>query len=677
MNATHLASRLLVKKDANGNIFTKRQRTILEPETQKTPWFIRNRLIILFIMAGLIPTLSSTYINLQKVETELFKNNKDRLSSLKEEKKRQIENYFDQIKKQAIIFSSNFTIISAMEDFTMGFVNAFEESNGKLKVGYEKKLHDRYRYQVKITSGADSLDVKRWYPYGKTSQLLQAQYISENKYPIGEKYKLDSANDDSLYSEAHQEYHPYIRQLLETFGYYDIFLVEPETGFIVYSVYKKIDYATSLKTGPYTNTAIGKVFKAALKDNDQDAVFMEDFEPYAPSYNASAGFISSPIYSGERLIGVLIFQIPIKKIENVMTNNHAWEKVGLGESGEVYLVGQDFKLRSNSRFLIENPDEYFKQLQTLKVKSKIIERSKTLKTSIGINEIKTPSSKGALKGESGFSIFQNYRGINVLSSYSPLEILGLKWGILAEINEAEALAIRDELRNEAIISSLTAIVLFSILGTMITSRIAKPTQKTLSVAQNISQGNLKQPKLEINSKDEIRQLVAIFNQMTHSLNLFMKQTMVLDDPPNFATEEFKGLKNDLAGVFHNLNCEIRNLTSQAITIAKEDLNNPVLKEEIPSNLGEAFYKITQKMLWFYEQITIIATNDLKNKSLVDDNEGTLNAMVKNLRETKEEIEEINAIVIKSSHTLTQEAERLRGVSDQMSQEVEQAKGIPH
>jgi methyl-accepting chemotaxis protein len=658
VNATNLASRLLVKKDANGNIFTKKHTAILEPETQKTSWYIRNRLIILVIMAGLIPTLSSTYINLKHVETELFKNNKDRLSSLKEEKKRQIENYFDQLKKQAIIFSSNFTIISAMEDLTMGFVNAFEESNGKLKFGYEKKLRDRYHYHVKATSGSDNIDLKKWYPYGKTSQLLQAQYISENKFPIGEKHKLDSANDGSLYSEAHQEYHPYIRQLLETFGYYDIFLVEPETGFIVYSVYKKIDYATSLKTGPYENTAIGKAFKAASKGNNRDAVFMEDFEPYAPSYNASAAFISSSIYSGEKLIGVLIFQVPIEKIENVMTSNHAWKDVGLGESGEVYLVGQDFKLRSNSRFLIENPNEYFKQLQTLKVKSEIIERSKALKTSIGINEIKTPSAIEALKGKSGFSVIQNYRGINVLSAYSPLEIIGLKWGILAEIDEAEALAIRDELRKEAIISFLIAIILLSILGALLKNQTSK----------NISQSNSEQPILTINSKDEIKQLTTMFNQMVHSLNLFLKHVDDLsvgkfrEEASIFSIEEFKDSKSNLQEALINLNREMRKLTIHAIAIANDDLSASILKEKIPGELSEAIYKMTQRMLWFCEQATNLDNNDLKNKLMVDNNDATLGhsmaIIVKSLRETSKGIEEINTMVIKSSSSLTEEARRL-------------------
>ncbi|MDB2416509.1 hypothetical protein N9W42_04000, partial [Pseudomonadales bacterium] len=76
-----------------------------------------------------------------------------------------------------------------------------------------------------------------------------------------------------------------------------------------------------------------------------------DYQPYLPSHNAPAAFFASPIFQGEEQFGVLIFQIPVDQINNVMTGNQQWTEHGLGASGETYLVGQDFTLRSASRFL--------------------------------------------------------------------------------------------------------------------------------------------------------------------------------------------------------------------------------------------------------------------------------------------------------------------------------------
>ena len=93
---------------------------------------------------------------------------------------------------------------------------------------------------------------------------------------------------------------PRIRSYLEKFGFYDIFLIDNETGHIVYSVFKEVDFATSLLTGPYKETNFARAFKAASQANDKDFVKLVDFEPYYPSYNAPASFIASPIFNGSR-----------------------------------------------------------------------------------------------------------------------------------------------------------------------------------------------------------------------------------------------------------------------------------------------------------------------------------------------------------------------------------------
>ncbi len=80
---------------------------------------------------------------------------------------------------------------------------------------------------------------------------LQYQYIAANPHPLGSKSNLDRANDGSRYSELHGALHPFLRTALRQFGLYDIFLIEPRSGTIVYTVFKELDFATSLVNGPY------------------------------------------------------------------------------------------------------------------------------------------------------------------------------------------------------------------------------------------------------------------------------------------------------------------------------------------------------------------------------------------------------------------------------------------
>ena len=75
-----------------------------------------------------------------------------------------------------------------------------------------------------------------------------------------------------------------------------------------------------------------------------------DFKPYAPSHGAPASFISQAILDENgSLAGILVFQMPIAKINNVMQ-----VAAGMGESGETYIVGKDGFMRSDSRFSDES-----------------------------------------------------------------------------------------------------------------------------------------------------------------------------------------------------------------------------------------------------------------------------------------------------------------------------------
>ncbi len=62
-------------------------------------------------------------------------------------------------------------------------------------------------------------------------------------------------NDGSNYSKFHAVYHDHLHELKNLFGMEDIFLVDPLTGYIVYTEAKGLDFTTSLIDGPYAANA--------------------------------------------------------------------------------------------------------------------------------------------------------------------------------------------------------------------------------------------------------------------------------------------------------------------------------------------------------------------------------------------------------------------------------------
>ncbi len=153
-------------------------------------------------------------------------------------------------------------------------------------------------------------------------QELQRLYITENPHPTGQKDALMKADDGSVYSTVHGEYHPFFHELQVRGGYYDIFLFDTD-GNLVYSVFKELDYATNMRTGVWKDTDLAAAFVAANTLPDGQHVFF-DFAPYGPSADAPASFIATPLFDevGER-IGVLAFQMPVDRINEIMAPDSA------------------------------------------------------------------------------------------------------------------------------------------------------------------------------------------------------------------------------------------------------------------------------------------------------------------------------------------------------------------
>lgn len=437
------------------------------------------KLLFSMLVIGLGPLLLTSWLltttSNEGLEQQVFA----QLDSVREIRRKQIEDYFSTIDAQIITMAENKMVIEAAAAFTSSFaeLKPSDENKGvreSVRGYYQDHFASTYKQQTET-----SPDINRLLPASDNATFAQYLYMSNNKNPLGSKHQLDAANDGSHYSSVHAEYHPIFRHFLEKFGYYDIFLVDMQQGDVVYSVFKEIDYATSLKNGPHKNSGLGKAYKASV-DTKPGSTHILDFKPYLPSYEAAASFISSPIYNGDKQTGVLIFQMPVDRINAITLDS-----TGLGESGETYLVGDDQLMRSQSRF------------------------SDT--ATLGVLKIDTEGSRSAVAGKSGQKMLTDYRGIDVLSSYAPLHIDGLNWAILSEIDKSEAFATSIRLLHQSsIMAGVSIIAVFAIAWLVIRSTMhqlgASPEQLG-KVAKAIAEDQL---DIEFNKND----MVGVYRRMS-------------------------------------------------------------------------------------------------------------------------------------------------------------------
>ncbi|KIE22112.1 chemotaxis protein [Vibrio sinaloensis] len=480
-------------------------------------------------------------------EDALYNRATEQLISVREIKKNEIELYFEQIRGQLITTAHSVGVQDAITEFSRAFAQYPTESvtqrdHSALERYYQSQFGATYRASNSDRSANEMQKLSMISPLGKA---LQARYIGTNPNPLGDKHQLMADSLGTRYDEVHAKYHPSIKGFLEQFGYYDIFLVNPN-GDVVYSVFKELDYATNLLTGPYAGSGIEKAFSQALSMSDGQ-FHLEDFAPYYPSYQAAASFISSPIKQGSTTLGVLIFQMPVDEINNIMTFNGNWSNAGLGESGESYLVGPDGLLRSESRFLMEDADNYYKTMLNSGVSNTIIDQIKGKGSAIGRQPVTTSTSKSALRGQSGSDVVVDYRGEDVLSAYAPVNAAGLSWGIVTEIDKHEALKDVDSLINAMIftvLSSIVVIVLIAIVISYFLGRsIAWPIKLASERIQQISENNDLTQRLEVAGKDEMTELALSLNGLFKHLQQIIGKFAQATDDLNSNTNSMAGNMN--------------------------------------------------------------------------------------------------------------------------------------
>lgn len=292
---------------------------------------------------------------------------------------------------------------------------------------------------------------------GDAEKTLQRLYITDNPHPEGDKHLLTAASSGSDYDAAHNRFHPTFRNLMEDRGYYDVFLFDLE-GNLIYSVFKELDYATNMNSGQWKDTDLANAFRAAMKLQARDVAFF-DFRPYGPSYDAPASFMSSPVYSdaGSR-IGVLVYQMPIDRLNALMQS-----RAGMGESGEMLIVGEDFTARTDSIFT---------------------EGSDILKTRVD-NEV----VRAALSGKNASGLVQTHRGEQIVTARQ-MNFKGVPYALVGMKDTQEVNKPVNTLLMSIIIGSLVVLAVISLAGFLFARSITKPLSNLTANMRRLADNDL-------------------------------------------------------------------------------------------------------------------------------------------------------------------------------------------
>lgn len=380
---------------------------------------------------------------------------------------------------------------------------------------------------------------------------LQRFYIDNNPHPTGEKEKLDYALDGSLYSQIHGRFHPWFRNFLNLRGYYDIFLFDMQ-GNLLYTVFKEADYATNVTNGKWKDTDLGNAFRSAANDTAKAKdLFFFDFKAYAPSNGAPASFISTPVYDNGRKTGVLVFQMPVDRINSVI---QVYE--GLGQTGNTYLVGEDLLMRSNSRFS---------------------EESTILK-----KQVNNYAVRHALKGETGAKT-ANENGKDLIEAFTPVDFLGTRWAMVATIDKSEVMGTLYRKLQTIILVTLAVAAIISAIGWAFVRSIVNPLKRINVAMNNIAEGKTNIEIIDAARSDEIGELASAASELRKAVETsYMLKQMVDNMPPGVMAVD---ITNDFT---------INYMNSSAIkTLGELEEHLPMTVDKVMGSSIDIFHKNPQ------------------------------------------------------------------------------------
>ncbi|MFQ5713766.1 MAG: cache domain-containing protein [Candidatus Scalinduaceae bacterium] len=226
---------------------------------------------------------------------------------------------------------------------------------------------------------------------------------------------------DSQFQKIANLYRPLMEYYVSNYGYTNIFFVNID-GNVIFSVMKEEFTGANLLIGKFKHLGIAQTFKHGLEE--------VNFKDYAwnDRINEYTAYFAAPVYDADKLSGVLIVEIPFHHLDTMLT-----QRTGLGQTGEMYLVGEDGLMRSNSRFSVE--------------------------PTILKKEVDTEATREAFDGYVGKKIIDDYRGVPVLSAYTPLNLNFINWALLVEIDKEEAFASIYSIENKlTIIASIIGVI---------------------------------------------------------------------------------------------------------------------------------------------------------------------------------------------------------------------------
>ena len=537
----------------------------------------RTDVAVIMVLATLVSVLLIGAFNFVEARGLLNLAVESQLLEQAESRATRLTSGLNELKDLAATAAEGTGTLEAVTDFSSGYEaldrTLTDAEVAELRAGYEAGI------AAATPPGFEAPTVDELFPISDQAQYLQWEYIAQNPFEV--RSDLVDPEDGTQYSEAHAEHHPRLRDISASLRVGDLLLIDAATSTVVYSVDKNIDFATNLASGPHRDSALATAVLDRLRSAAAGEAVLVDFEPYAPAGNIPVLFLAVGIRDEGRVVGALAIEVPNEALTELTTAGQDWEGTGLGETGEVYIVGDDLLMRSESRLWLEDPQGYLEAVAEAGYDPEIAEAVEAFGTTVLIQPADTEPVQAAQAGDLFTGRSGNYLEQGTLTVAGELDIDELNWVVVADVTTDEAAApLRRHTRNLIILAAIL-IPLVVALAFLIARRILRPIDPITTAADQVRDGDI-DVELSIPGRDEYADLAAKFDgvlqalrQQRSDLQRTEAETtdLLLAVLPRRLVEQYQRGERDLGEA-------VRDATMIAVRIVEPGVTVPTEQEDV-------------------------------------------------------------------------------------------------
>ncbi len=440
----------------------------------------------------------------------------EKLVEIREGRAREVAQLFGTVENAVRLGALNETSKQAAREFSAAFAELDAQPvDPAMAQAVEDYYAQTFAADLAEATG-EPVDGATFVPTGAAQEYLQYHYVIPFK-SWEDAILSNGAGDGSAWTAAHEKYHAYFRAMTQLQQFEDVLMIDTD-GNVVYTAFKGVDLGTNLLEGPYRLSNLSEAYREAMSRNIVGDVVLTDFAAYNPSLGNPAGWAVTPIADGGEVIGALAIELPIDRINQVMTVGGAWEINGLGRTGETYLVGSDGTMRSISRQLQDDPEAYEQAAVAAGLAPAAAALSVQNGNTLLHQTVASDAVTRALAGESGTMLERNYLGQDSLTAFAPLALDGLDWVIVAQETSAEALIPVEDFTRNLILSTAGMIIFVCLLSLLLAQIFVRPLRRLKEAAQRIAGGD-EGVQVDAGSSDELADVASAFNDMSRSLQV--------------------------------------------------------------------------------------------------------------------------------------------------------------